>query len=270
MALASDASDHQHVRCRRSHLSNGSVDVRSSTSFGGNTYTGPAGDPARPGRRVRRRSASMDRNGSRQSTYTFWVQDTTDFGADPVLHRFPVITACAGAWQRGPCSAPGVACLPACAAVRGSGAALDCKGCRDAATAPATHDPAPAVRLVGHAWRTTCPSVLEGRERHAACSVACARNSTRVDVPARVSACPTPSSSRRRCRALTAGVSCRRLYLEHFPHAHEGVTLLPHAGELHPRRPPRRAGGMVVLSSAPEAACGGAGPGAGRAGRTSR
>lgn len=44
----------------------------------------------------------------------------------------------------------------------------------------------------------------------------------------------------------------QRLYLEHFPHAHEGVTLLPHAAEL--LREAAAAGiRLVVLSSAPEA-----------------
>jgi phosphoglycolate phosphatase-like HAD superfamily hydrolase len=42
----------------------------------------------------------------------------------------------------------------------------------------------------------------------------------------------------------------QQLYLEHFPHAHEGVTLLPHAAEFirYAAATGRR---MVVLSSAP-------------------
>ena len=44
----------------------------------------------------------------------------------------------------------------------------------------------------------------------------------------------------------------QKLYLEHFPHAHEGVTILPHAAEL--LRDASAAGlRLVVLSSAPEA-----------------
>ena len=44
----------------------------------------------------------------------------------------------------------------------------------------------------------------------------------------------------------------QKLYLEHFPHAHEGVTILPHAAEL--LREAAAAGlRLVVLSSAPEA-----------------
>jgi phosphoglycolate phosphatase-like HAD superfamily hydrolase/ADP-ribose pyrophosphatase YjhB (NUDIX family) len=44
----------------------------------------------------------------------------------------------------------------------------------------------------------------------------------------------------------------QKLYIEHFPHAHEGVTILPHAAEL--LREAAAAGlRLVVLSSAPEA-----------------